>query len=96
MQLNSALTAQLHVPATDHVQAVAARSIPASAAAPDATSTALTSTYYDTAEGRRGVDLLRSLHTISEEHHRPLSYDAARTALFTTVEDPDDSNVVTD
>lgn len=52
--------------------------------------------YYEPTVGRSGVDLLRSLHEVTEHYHRPLSYGEAREAMFADVEDPRDTNVVTD
>lgn len=51
---------------------------------------------YAPAQGKEGAALLRTLHDITAATHRPLGYEAARTALFATVEDPSKRNVIVD
>jgi endonuclease I len=52
--------------------------------------------YYAAAQGKDGVALLRSLHEIISTGHEPKNYDDAREAMFSTIDDPRDANVVTD
>jgi endonuclease I len=52
--------------------------------------------YYATADGKRGADLLGSLHELSTKYHRERSYTNARSMMFRVIEDLDDDDVVVD
>jgi endonuclease I len=65
-------------------------------AAPAAVAPRSIAAYYGPAQGKRGVELLRTLGTLSEEYHRVFTYDAARDMMFRTVEDLDGDNVITE
>jgi endonuclease I len=54
------------------------------------------STYYAPAQGKEGVDLLRSLHNVVTEGHKERTYENARHMMFAVVDDLDNNNVVAD
>lgn len=73
-----------HMPTVASVRAaqgIATRAVPA--------------TYYQKAEGQTGQALLTALHGICI-NHKDLGYDGARMAMFSDIDDPNNSNTVED
>lgn len=69
---------------------------PAEGPAPDDRAPRDVDDYYAPAQGKRGVDLLRSLHDLSATWHRDRTYAKARSAMFKVVEDLDGDDVITE